>query len=68
MVTCGTQHYKQNLQDWGGDASSAKSIYPALREYNSGSVDSADLSVAPGGVGNPYYVSDVSQRFKGWTD
>ncbi|ROV96487.1 hypothetical protein VSDG_05443 [Cytospora chrysosperma] len=67
MVTCGTQHYKQNLQDWG-DAWSAESIYPALREYNSGSVDSDDLSVAPGGVGNPYYVSDISQRFQGWTD
>ncbi|KUI72791.1 hypothetical protein VM1G_08419 [Cytospora mali] len=67
MVTCGTQHYKQNLEDWG-DLWSPESIYPALREYNSGSVDSDDLSVAPNGVGNPYYVSDISQRFQGWTD
>lgn len=67
MVTCGTQHYKQNLEDWG-DEWSAESIYPALREYNSGSVDSDNLSDAPDNIGNPYYVSDISQRFQGWTD
>lgn len=67
MVTCGTQHYQKNLADWG-NASEPRSIYPALREYNSGSVDSSNLSEATGGGGNVYYVSDLAQRFQGWTD
>lgn len=68
MVNCGTQHYQTNLQAWGGDHEAPKSVYPALREYNSGRVDAGDLSNASGGIGNPYYVSDVSQRFGGWID
>lgn len=68
MVTCGTKHYLGNLQTWGGNSNSTQSIYTALREYNAGSVVVSDLSVAPSGVGNPYYVSDVAQRFQGWTD
>jgi len=58
MVTCGTTHYKQNLEDWG-NLLATSSILPALREYNSGSVDANDLSDAPNCVGNPY----VSQLF-----
>ncbi|KAK7739120.1 hypothetical protein SLS53_005756 [Cytospora paraplurivora] len=67
MVNCGTQHYQQNLQHWS-NLGPAQAVYPALREYNSGSVDINDLSVAPNGAGNPFYVSDISQRFQGWTN
>lgn len=49
---CGTEHYKANLEDWG-NLWDISSIYPALREYNSGSVDTNDLSDAPNGIGNP---------------
>jgi hypothetical protein len=64
MVTCGTEHYKLNLEDFG-DLDSPESIYPALREYNSGSVDQSDLSVASDGYGVPCYVSDIARRFTG---
>ncbi|KAM0471581.1 hypothetical protein ACHAPX_009237 [Trichoderma viride] len=64
MVNGGTQHFKQNLEDWGNQWSIA-SIYPALREYNSGSVNSGDLSQAAGGFGVPCYVSDVARRMMG---
>jgi hypothetical protein len=53
MVMCGTKHYKQNLIDFGNQLSTA-SILPALREYNSGQVDQADLSDAPNCLGNPF--------------
>ena len=67
MINGGTRHYKDNLVNWGNEWA-PQSIYPALREYNSGSVDEDDLSTAPDGIGNPYYVSDISQRLQGWTD
>lgn len=67
MVDCGMQHLKTNLGNWGGQ-DSEQSIYPALREYNSGSVVAADLSTAPNGAGNPAYVSDVAQRCLGWVN
>ncbi|KAF2185546.1 hypothetical protein K469DRAFT_531580, partial [Zopfia rhizophila CBS 207.26] len=50
MVRGGTEHYKQNLKNWG-DKWSPESIYPALREYNSGSVNTNDLSDGRGGYG-----------------
>lgn len=67
MIDCGTQHFKTNLGDWGGQ-NSEQSIYPALREFNSGRVVVSDLSTAPNGVGNPAYVSDIAQRLQGWVN
>ncbi|KAL1856913.1 hypothetical protein Daus18300_010567 [Diaporthe australafricana] len=67
MVDCGTQHYKLNLANWGSQ-NAPESIYPALREYNSGSVIASDLSTAPNGVGNPTYVSDLADRLLGWVN
>jgi hypothetical protein len=64
MVNGGTQHIKANLEDFG-DLDSPSSIYPALREYNSGSVDQGDLSDASNGFGVPCYVSDIARRFLG---
>ncbi|PON21657.1 hypothetical protein TGAM01_v209395 [Trichoderma gamsii] len=64
MINGGTQHFKQNLEDWGNQWD-ISSIYPALREYNSGSVNSGDLSQAAGGFGVPCYVSDVARRMMG---
>lgn len=65
MVVGGTQHYKANLKNWG-DKWSPESIYPALREYNSGSVNPNDLSDGRGAT--PDYVSDIAQRLQGWVD
>lgn len=65
MVNGGTSHFKQNLQNWG-DQWSEQSIYPALREYNSGGVNPNDLSDGLGAT--PAYVSDISQRLQGWVD
>lgn len=65
MVNSGTSHFKQNLQNWG-DKWSAQSIYPALRDYNSGSVNPNDLSDGQGATAS--YVSDISQRLQGWVD
>ncbi|RFU77402.1 glycoside hydrolase [Trichoderma arundinaceum] len=64
MINGGTQHFKGNLRDFG-DLWDVSSIYPALREYNSGSVNSGDLSTAAGGFGVPCYVSDVARRMMG---
>ncbi|KAK1243116.1 hypothetical protein MKX07_003744 [Trichoderma sp. CBMAI-0711] len=64
MINGGTQHFKGNLEDWGNQWAES-SIYPALREYNSGSVNSGDLSTAAGGFGVPCYVSDVARRMLG---
>jgi hypothetical protein len=61
MVNCGCTHFKQNLIDQGNQLST-KSILPALREYNSGSVIQSDLSDAPNCVGNPF----VSPGFYWW--
>ncbi|KAK7994304.1 hypothetical protein PG991_015892 [Apiospora marii] len=65
MVNGGTTHFKANLQDFGNQWSE-ESIYPALREYNSGSVNQNDLSDGMGAT--PTYVSDISQRLTGWVD
>jgi hypothetical protein len=66
MVRGGTEHFKANLQHWG-DQWATSSIYPALREYNSGNVcDQNDLS--NGCNATPSYVSDISQRLQGWVD
>jgi len=65
MINCGSEHYKLNLEDFG-DLLAGSSIYPALREYNTGSVsDPSDLSDAPNCIGNPFYVSDIANRFLG---
>ena len=62
MVRGGTLHYKANLRNWG-DQWAASSIYPALREYNSGSVNPNNLSDGRGATAA--YVSDISQRLTG---
>ncbi|KAM0260088.1 hypothetical protein ACHAQJ_003013 [Trichoderma viride] len=64
MINGGTNHFKSNLEDWG-NLWDVSSIYPALREYNSGSVDSGDLSTAAGGFGDPCYVANVARRMMG---
>ncbi|KAI0015555.1 hypothetical protein F4780DRAFT_784057 [Xylariomycetidae sp. FL0641] len=64
MVRGGTQHFKQNLVDFG-DAGTAETVYKALREYNSGSVNEADLSDGRGAT--PSYVSDVANCLLGRT-
>lgn len=65
MIQGGAEHYKGNMANWGnsGDPST---IYPALREYNSGNVNADNLSDGRGAT--PEYVSDVSQRLGGWAD
>ncbi|KAI1076248.1 hypothetical protein F5B20DRAFT_594281 [Whalleya microplaca] len=65
MVRGGTEHFKTNLQDWGNQLST-ESIYPALREYNSGSVNPDNLSDGLGATDS--YVSDIAQRLGGWVD
>ncbi|KAK8016621.1 hypothetical protein PG993_014810 [Apiospora rasikravindrae] len=65
MVNGGTNHFKANLRDFG-DKWSEESIYPALREYNSGSVNQNDLSDGRGATAS--YVSDIAQRLTGWVD
>lgn len=64
MINGGTEHFNGNLENWG-NLWDVSSIYPALREYNSGSVDSGDLSTAAGGFGVPCYVSDIARRMMG---
>ena len=47
----------------------AIAYYRAARLYDSGSVDkSNNLEVAPNGIGEKCYVSDVVNRMLGWTD
>ena len=64
MVNGGTSHFKANLEDFG-NLDSVSSIYPALREYNSGAVDQSNLSNLPNGFGVPCYVSDIARRLMG---
>lgn len=64
MISCGTTHFATNYQTQGGQ-NTTDTIYPALREYNSGSVDTSDLSTAPNGAGVSSYVSDIAQRLQG---
>ncbi|KAK4466568.1 hypothetical protein QBC42DRAFT_282348 [Cladorrhinum samala] len=66
MVNAGTRHFKQNLIDFG-NADNADTIYKALREYNSGSVNPNNLSEAPNGAGVNSYVSDIANRLLGRT-
>lgn len=65
MVRAGTQHFKQNLVDFG-NADTAECIYKALREYNSGSVNPNDLSDGRGATAS--YVSDIANRLLGRTN
>ncbi|KAK8097601.1 uncharacterized protein PG998_013087 [Apiospora kogelbergensis] len=65
MVEGGAKHFKENLSHWG-NTMEPKSVYPALRMYNSGNVNEKDLSSAPNAT--PAYVSDIAQRLGGWTD
>lgn len=64
MIKCGTTHFATNYQTQGGQ-NTIDTIYSALREYNSGSVDTSDLSIAPNGAGVSSYVSDIAQRLQG---
>ncbi|CAN8097717.1 unnamed protein product [Discula destructiva] len=64
MVTCGVTHFAGNFKSQGGQ-DTTDTYYPALREFNSGSVVTSDLSVAPNGAGVTSYVSDISQRLQG---
>ncbi|KAH7024409.1 uncharacterized protein B0I36DRAFT_352648 [Microdochium trichocladiopsis] len=66
MILAGAKHFRGNLDRNGGDGYQPKSVYPALREYNSGNVNHADLSDGRGAT--PSYVSDVVQRLGGWFD
>ncbi|KAI1379487.1 hypothetical protein F4677DRAFT_464784 [Hypoxylon crocopeplum] len=65
QVRAGTNHFKQNLKDFG-NADTAECIYKALREYNSGSVNENNLSDGLGAT--PSYVSDIANRLLGRTD
>lgn len=47
MIWCGTLHYQANLRAQGGQ-DAPESIYPALREYNTGSVVHENLSDGKG--------------------
>lgn len=64
MISCGITHFAGNFKEQGGH-NTAETVYSALREYNSGSVDKTDLSVTPNGAGVASYVSDISQRLQG---
>lgn len=63
MISCGTTHFMGNCQDQGGQ-DTVDTIYPALREYNSGTVDPSDLSTGPN-QSTPSYVSDIANRLQG---
>jgi len=65
MVRAGTQHFKDNLQQFG-NSDTADCIYKALRAYNSGSVDEGNLSDGRGATAS--YVSDVANRLCGQTN
>ena len=61
----GTRHYKANLQQLD-DADTATTIYRALRLYNSGSINEANLSDGVGATDS--YVSDIANRLQGLTN
>lgn len=65
MIMAGTQHFKDNLNA-EGDAWDANTIYTALRLYNSGSVDTNNLSDGMGATNS--YVSDIANRLQGRTN
>lgn len=62
MVRAGTNHFKDNLKEFG-NADNADTIYKALRAYNSGSVNTNDLSDGRGATAS--YVSDIANRLLG---
>ena len=63
MICGGVEHFKGNLESFG-DKDSRDSVWPALREYNSGNANLADLSDPRGATAS--YVSDVANRVMGW--
>ena len=65
MVLAGTKHFKGNLQQVG-NKDTAEDIYKALRLYNSGSINEANLSDGKGATNS--YVSDIANRLQGRTN
>lgn len=65
MVIAGTKHFKGNLQQTGNQ-DNEKSIYEALRYYNSGSINVNNLSDGKGATDS--YVSDIANRLQGRTN
>lgn len=63
MICGGVERFKGNLKHFG-DKDSRDSVWPALREYNSGNANLADLSDPRGATAS--YVSDVANRVMGW--
>jgi hypothetical protein len=68
MVKAGTQHFRDNLTQAGNQPGQWNDgqIYTALRLYNSGSVNSSNLSDAQGATAS--YVSDIAHRLQGATN
>ncbi|KAL5421201.1 hypothetical protein PMIN04_005817 [Paraphaeosphaeria minitans] len=65
MVCGGVKHFKENMQHWS-NRWSGTSVWPALREYNSGNVNEADLGDGRGATAS--YVADVANRVTGWAN
>jgi hypothetical protein len=65
MVCGGVEHFKMNLDNWRNEWS-ANTVFSALREYNSGNVNVADLSDGRGATAS--YVSDIANRVTGWAN
>ncbi|KAJ1337838.1 hypothetical protein MN608_00694 [Microdochium nivale] len=64
MVRGGAKHFRADLDKVGGNGWEPSSVYPALRLYNSGSINNDNLSDGKGAT--PAYVSEVVQRLGGW--
>lgn len=65
MVNAGTNHFKGNLKQID-DKDTASTIYQALRLYNSGKINTSNLSDGEGAT--PSYVSDIANRLQGRTN
>ncbi|KAJ1328280.1 hypothetical protein MN608_07616 [Microdochium nivale] len=65
MVRGGAAHFRRDLDQVGGNGWEPSSLYPALRRYNSGTLDPNNLSNGMGAT--DAYVSDMVQRLGGWT-
>lgn len=65
MVNAGTNHFKANLKQLD-NADTASTIYRALRLYNSGKINEANLSDGQGATAS--YVSDIANRLQGRTN
>ena len=63
MICGGVEHFKGNMEHFGNKWS-GESVWPALREYNSGNANLADLSDGRGATAS--YVSDLANRVTGW--